>query len=68
VFYRGDQIAFTALKKRLRKISRPLPPDARAIVVRERSSLAPNLQEHEVTGSEPDDRSAARSNADYASP
>ena len=34
VYYRGERIAFTELKEPIRKISEPLPPAARAIVVR----------------------------------
>src|SRR6266567_3463721 len=34
VYYRGERIAFTELKEQIRKISEPLPPAARAIVVR----------------------------------
>jgi hypothetical protein len=34
VYYRGEGIAFTELQEPLRKISQPLPPAARAMVVR----------------------------------
>jgi hypothetical protein len=35
VYYRGERIVFIALKEPLRKISQPLPPAARVIVVRQ---------------------------------
>src|SRR6266853_1562316 len=34
VYYRGERVAFIELKETIRKITRPIPPAARAIVVR----------------------------------
>jgi hypothetical protein len=34
VYYRGERLAFTELKEPIRKTARPIPPAARAMVVR----------------------------------
>jgi hypothetical protein len=34
VYYRGERIAFTELKEPIRKTAGPIPPAARAVVVR----------------------------------
>ncbi len=73
VYYRGERIAFTELKEPIRKISEPLPPAARAIVVRKAKkdhpwrqgyqNMRPRVPHHAATSSAPGDGSADRWNA-----
>jgi hypothetical protein len=62
VYYRGEAIAFTELKKQPQKASAPLPPrPARAGKEGEkRPSVAPTLPDYADTDSQGADRSAAR--------
>ncbi len=71
VYYRGEAIAFTELKKQPQKASAPLPARARPMVVEEgekRPSVAPILPDYADTDSQGADRSALVGMRTYASP